>query len=57
MQSRAEVPKKTKKEVNYSKGYAPAHCGICTHYSAKTCELVAGKIDPSMWCKLFEKKK
>jgi hypothetical protein len=49
--------KKTKKEVNYSKGYAPAHCGICTHYSAKTCELVAGKIDPSMWCKLFEKKK
>jgi hypothetical protein len=54
--------KKTKKEVDYSKGMAKAHCSICANYifykhMMAKCEVVNGSVEPDMWCKLFEKKK
>lgn len=49
--------KKPKKEVNYSEGMQSSHCGICRFFQKpSTCEKVSGRIDPSYWCKLFEKK-
>ena len=49
--------KKTKKSVDYGKGMAGAHCGICQHFrSPNACELVIGPIGPRGWCKLFKKK-
>lgn len=49
--------KKTKREVDYSRGMKKSHCAICVHYqSPGACELVAGRIDPSYWCKLFKRK-
>lgn len=48
--------KRTKASVHYSKGYKPAHCGICRHFERPdACRLVEGKIDPTFWCRLFEK--
>jgi len=58
--------KRTKEEVNYSLGMPQRHCGNCRHfipefrgkpYKEAACELVAGQIKPSMWCKLWERKK
>lgn len=44
----------SKASVDYSKGMASSHCGICGHFHAPhACEKVAGHIDPDMWCKLF----
>lgn len=48
--------KKDKDEVNYSKGKPNAHCGMCKYYYDHKCELVAGRIMPTMWCELFEKR-
>jgi hypothetical protein len=51
--------KKPKSEVNYSK--ATNHkdkCGNCSHFiQSGRCTLVQGKIHPSYWCKLFERKR
>lgn len=49
--------RKAKISVDYSKGMAKAHCGICTHYSRGSCDLVRGSIQPDMWCRLFKRKK
>lgn len=51
-----DAMKRPKSEVDYSKGYAAAHCGICEHYANHACELVRGMINPDMWCKLFERR-
>lgn len=52
------MAKKTKTEVDYSKGMPKSHCSLCVHYLGKgVCELVAGKINPAYWCKLFKKKR
>jgi len=48
--------KRPKLAVDYSKGKPNAHCGICEHYNNHACELVAGTINPDMWCKLFDPK-
>lgn len=49
--------KYTKDRVVYSKGMKLAHCGICAHFrKPKSCTLVEGTIDPSMWCKLWAKR-
>lgn len=47
---------KTDPKVQYSKGMKSSHCGICKFYLGGACQKVAGKIDPSYWCKLFRKK-
>lgn len=51
--------KHTKAEVDYGKGMASAHCGICAHYlpsrSGNRCQVVQGAIDPDDWCYLFRK--
>lgn len=53
-----ESYKKNKKEVDYSKGMRQSNCGLCEYFeeAKRTCSKVKGDIDPSMWCKLFEKK-
>lgn len=49
--------KRSKPSVDYSRGHPTGdHCGVCEHYAAHRCELVAGEIDPAFWCKLFERK-
>jgi hypothetical protein len=51
------MAKRDKQSVDYSKGKPNAHCEICTHFEKpQSCELVEGKIDPAMWCKLFHLK-
>lgn len=52
------MPKKTKHEVVYSKGMKLAHCGICQHYNSRnrSCAIVEGSIDASMWCMRFKKR-
>ena len=52
--------KKPKSEVDYSRGMARAHCGICRYFvenqgSAATCKKVAGVVSDGYWCKLFKK--
>jgi hypothetical protein len=50
--------KRSKESVNYSKGNMAEHCGICKHFQTPNgCELVAGHIVPSFWCRLFAKSK
>jgi High potential iron-sulfur protein len=55
------MSKLTKKEVDYSKGTAEKHCGICHHFRkyghdhSGKCAIVEGEIDPEDWCKRFEK--
>lgn len=49
--------KKPKDKVDYSKGMPKSHCGICKYYHDHKCDLVAGRIEPHMWCKLFAKVK
>lgn len=50
--------KRTQKSVNYSPGTRAEHCGICRHFEPPhRCELVAGHIVPSYWCRLFWKAK
>jgi hypothetical protein len=50
----ADDGKRTKESVNYSKGNTAEHCGICKHFQTpNACELVAGHIVPSYWCRLF----
>lgn len=47
----------SKDQVNYGKGHADAHCGICTHYDKPkedACELVKGTIHTEMWCEKYE---
>ena len=64
------MTKKTKEEVDYSKGHKDSHCGkvfpddkgYCRHYSDEShevgsCELVRGIIVPVYWCKLWQKAK
>ena len=50
--------RKSKQEVDYSKGMGATRCRECTHFhpNARTCSLVAGPIMPNYWCKLFEKR-
>lgn len=49
--------KKSKDEVDYRPGEPGERCGVCEHFKAPArCELVAGRIDRNMWCKLFERK-
>lgn len=50
--------KRAKSSVDYSRGKPGAYCGICKHYLGNgECELVAGTINPAMWCRLFEERK
>jgi hypothetical protein len=50
--------KRSKASVNYSKGTMKEHCGLCTHFQTpNACELVAGHIVPSYWCRLFKASK
>ena len=52
------MAKRAKESVDYSAGKPHAHCGLCKHFERPdACELVAGKIDPKMWCKLFAARK
>lgn len=51
------MTKRTKESVDYGPGMKSAHCGICEHYRGGFCTRIIGKIDPRMWCKLFEKQK
>jgi hypothetical protein len=44
----------SKWDANYSKGNPQEHCGICSHYVKRTCEIVPGLIDPDYWCRYFE---
>ena len=44
----------SKWDANYSKGNPQEHCGICSHYEKRTCEIVPGLIDPGYWCRYFE---
>lgn len=47
----------SKAEADYSPGKPHAHCGLCVHYDGHHgCEIVAGRIEPAMWCKYFEGK-
>jgi hypothetical protein len=53
--------KQPKREVNYSKGMAKSHCGICRYFiespgGTATCKKVAGAVSADMWCTLFRKK-
>jgi hypothetical protein len=48
--------KETKTEAGYTRGTKAEHCGICSHYAAHECEIVAGRIFPAMWCHYFEKR-
>ena len=48
--------KETKADAGYSQGTKAEHCGICAHYAAHECEIVAGRIFPAMWCRYFEKR-
>lgn len=56
----AEGLKHAKSEVSFehpAKG--ENHCGDCVHYRggvAQKCSIVAGRIEPGDWCKLFERK-
>ena len=51
----------SKKDAGYGPGLP--HCGVCVHFSENektevgSCELVLGKIDEDMWCKLFKAKR
>ncbi len=50
-------PTHEKESVDYSKGNKDEHCGNCRHFEIirpNGCELVIGKILPSMWCELWE---
>lgn len=56
--------KKTKEEVDYSRGMKSAHCSICKHFFRTlqrnqfgSCELVKGTINVGMWCKLYAAKR
>lgn len=51
------MAKVTPQSVNYSKSTMRRdRCGACRHFEPpKSCKLVAGRIDPSYWCKLFER--
>jgi hypothetical protein len=57
-----------KPQARYGEGMAKSHCGPvlgwpygeCSHYHVRTahdgtCSNVTGKIEPRMWCKLWEK--
>lgn len=51
--------KRSKSSVGYEHPAAkPAnHCSVCVHYvKGGSCELVAGKIRPEDWCRLFKRK-
>jgi hypothetical protein len=51
------MKKVSKVSVGYSKGMPKSHCGICEHYlKGGNCTKVEGRIEPEMWCKLFQKK-
>jgi hypothetical protein len=62
--------KKSKEEVEYSKGHLHSHCGpvfhddrfSCRHFQGRAtrmggCEIVAGEIDPEYWCTEYQKAK
>jgi hypothetical protein len=51
-----ESYKKTKKEVDYSKGMRKSRCGVCKYFIPDDgeCEKVKGSISEDMWCKLFK---
>jgi len=57
-----EPGKRAKSSVDYSQG--GDYCGVCTHFTGENektekgkCELVAGVIEESYWCRLFEREK
>ena len=53
-----DTNKKSKKEVNYSKGMKNSRCGVCKYFiSPDACDKVKGEIDKNYWCELFEAKK
>lgn len=51
--------KKNKASVDYSKSTGRDRCGNCVHYEAgkRLCELVQGRIEADMWCKLYKRRK
>jgi alpha-ribazole phosphatase len=46
--------KLSKEQVHYGRGMQTAYCGKCAHYLGHRCEIVAGLIEPDMWCAYFE---
>lgn len=51
------MKKLSKSAVNYSRGMGTTKCGSCRHFHRNgSCSLVAGPIDPAMWCIKFAKK-
>lgn len=52
------MAKRAKDAVDYGLGHEGSRCGICVHYiTGGSCRLVAGKINPSYWCKFFVKRR
>lgn len=52
------MAKKAKAAAQYGPGHPDAHCGICRHFEKPdACEIVAGVIKPSMWCKFFARRR
>ena len=50
--------KKSKQQVDYSKGMRARRCNNCVNFRPPhACTKVEGNIDPEMWCELFERKK
>jgi hypothetical protein len=48
------MAKEAKQSANYGPGHPGAHCGICRHFEPPhACEIVAGRIVKSAWCKHF----
>ena len=52
----AHGEKMDKSDAEYTKGAAMRRCGICVHYRAHKCEIVAGHIEPMQVCRYFEPK-
>lgn len=48
--SSSKAEKVSKESVDYREGSDARHCGNCSMYSANSCTLVAGRIEPGMVC-------
>jgi len=47
---------KRDKTVNYRIGTKAEHCGNCSMYAARRCDIVVGDIDPKGYCDRWEAK-
>jgi len=54
----AEVTKKAKAEVDYSRSKGEDRCSVCVNFiSPDECRKVRGEIDPDYWCELFKRRR